>query len=245
VVGIALAVALMSAWAGLHVYSVFFHPLARGVPLITGAMVALICWLNVGLFIIAHDAMHGSLAPGRPQVNRFFGRLALRLYAGFAFDRLRARHFEHHRWPGSEQDPDFSTGKPGFWRWYALFFSRYFGVREFAVLFGITVTYLAIGARLPNLLLFWALPAILSSVQLFYFGTFLPHRRGAHEFADHHRARSNGFGWFASLLSCYHFGYHHEHHLAPQVPWWGLPGERRRRASDRQQLGVQSSGGAG
>ncbi len=241
VVGLALAVALMSAWSGLHVYSVFFHPLAQVAPLITVAMVPLICWLNVGLFIIAHDAMHGSLAPGRPKVNRVFGGLALRLYAGFAFDRLRPKHFEHHRSPGSEQDPDFSTGKPGFLRWYGTFFSRYFGVREFTVLFAITVAYLAIGARLANLLFFWALPAILSSVQLFYFGTFLPHRREGDEFADHHRARSNGFSWLASLMSCYHFGYHHEHHLAPQVPWWGLPAERRRRGVEMQERRVESS----
>ena len=73
------------------------------------------------------------------------------------------------------------------------------------------------------MLVFWALPALLSSVQLFYFGTFRPHRHDDSPFADDHNARSNGFGWLASLLSCFHFGYHHEHHLAPQVPWWRLP----------------------
>ncbi|MFA9473554.1 MAG: fatty acid desaturase [Filomicrobium sp.] len=26
-----------------------------------------------------------------------------------------------------------------------------------------------------------------------------------------------------SLLTCFHFGYHHEHHLQPDVPWWRLP----------------------
>ncbi|WP_208766779.1 fatty acid desaturase [Nostoc flagelliforme] len=24
-------------------------------------------------------------------------------------------------------------------------------------------------------------------------------------------------------MSCYHFGYHQEHHEYPDVPWWKLP----------------------
>jgi beta-carotene ketolase (CrtW type) len=87
---------------------------------------------------------------------------------------------------------------------------------------------LLLGAPYPNLLLFWALPAILSSLQLFLFGTYLPHRKEEQDFADRHRARSNDFSWIASLLSCFHFGYHHEHHLAPHLPWWRLPAERAR-----------------
>ena len=70
---------------------------------------------------------------------------------------------------------------------------------------------------------------MLSSLQLFAFGTWLPHRRGEQPFADRHRARSSGFGWLASLLTCFHFGYHHEHHLWPGVPWWRLPRVRTRR----------------
>ncbi|HYD98464.1 MAG TPA: fatty acid desaturase, partial [Alphaproteobacteria bacterium] len=31
-----------------------------------------------------------------------------------------------------------------------------------------------------------------------------------------------------SLLTCYHFGHHHEHHLRPDVPWWRLPSLRPR-----------------
>ena len=232
-IGVALSLLLMGSWLSLHVYGVFFHPLDRAGMLLAPVMVVVICWLNVGLFIIAHDAMHGSLAPGSPKLNLAFGRVALRLYAGFSFDRLRVKHFEHHRRPGTADDPDFSEEHDGFWRWYATFFRHYFGAREFLILFAITVIYLAIGAPLPNLLLFWALPAIMSSLQLFAFGTFLPHRRDEHGFSDEHRARSSGFGWLASLLSCYHFGYHHEHHLSPHVPWWRLPAERKRRALAR------------
>ena len=33
--------------------------------------------------------------------------------------------------------------------------------------------------------------------------------------------------WLASLLTCFHFGMHHEHHLSPNTPWWRLPEARR------------------
>ena len=72
-------------------------------------------------------------------------------------------------------------------------------------------------------MLFWAAPAVLSAVQLFYFGTYLPHRREAQDFADQHRTRTNEFPAIISLLTCFHFGYHHEHHSHPSAPWWRLP----------------------
>ena len=64
--------------------------------------------------------------------------------------------------------------------------------------------------------------------QLFVFGTWLPHRDRAEPFADSHRAHSIKIGPTLSLLTCFHFGgYHHEHHLSPGTPWWGLPARRR------------------
>jgi beta-carotene ketolase (CrtW type) len=192
-------------------------------------LVAVLCWLDVGLFIVAHDCMHGSLAPGRAAVNRWVGRVALALYAGFSFDRLLPKHFAHHKAPGTGDDPDYHEPHPrSFGRWYLAFFRQYFGWRELLVLTALVAVYVwVLGASYPNLLLFWALPAILSSLQLFLFGTFLPHRLDDGDFADRHRARSNGYGWLLSLLTCFHFGYHHEHHRAPHVPWWKLPEARR------------------
>jgi beta-carotene ketolase (CrtW type) len=228
-IGLGLAAAIAAAWGALHIYSVFLLEL-RGAALAWAPLLVLaLTWLNVGLFIVAHDCMHGSLAPGRPKLNRAVGRIALALYAGFSFDRLRPKHFEHHRRPGTGDDPDFSVphGR-SFWGWYGAFFRQYFGLRELAVLTALVAFYLfALRASYPNLLLFWAAPAILSSLQLFLFGTYLPHRPGDDSFGDDHRARSNGYGTLASLLSCFHFGYHHEHHRAPHVPWWKLPEERR------------------
>lgn len=231
-IGVGLALAIIAAWAAVHAYALFFHRLEPSSLIVAPLLMAVACWLNVGLFIIAHDAMHGSLAPHRPAVNRAIGRIALALYAGFWFDHLRAKHFEHHRRPGTADDPDFSEHRQ-LLPWYAGFIRHYFGWPQVAALSLAAAALLLAGARIENILLLWAAPAILSSLQLFYFGTFLPHRREAGAFADEHRARSNEFGWLGSLLSCYHFGYHHEHHLAPHVPWWRLPAERRLRAPAR------------
>lgn len=232
--GLALAAAVGGAWLALHVYAVFFHPL-NGLGLVAAPfLVAALCWLNVGLFIVAHDCMHGSLAPGRPRLNLRVGRVALALYAGFWFDRFLHKHHAHHRHAGTADDPDFAERhSTRFWPWYWAFFREYFGWREFAVLFAIFWFYLLVlGAAPANMILFWGVPSIASSLQLFAFGTFLPHRHGEEEFgadsfADRHRARSNDYPAWLSLLTCFHFGYHHEHHRAPHLPWWKLPAERR------------------
>ena len=229
-VGPGLALLIIAAWIACHVAGVFFaRPWEQPAWLL---LIPLQCWLCVGLFIVAHDAMHGSLVPFRPALNRAIGSLCLLLYAGFSYRALLSQHMYHHRYPGTERDPDFHPAGPRrFWPWYFAFFRHYFGVREFAVMAGISGLYMLI-LRVPpeNALLFWALPAILSSLQLFGFGTYLPHRHGDEPFGDAHNARSNEFSWPVSLLTCFHFGYHHEHHDHPGVPWWALPGLRRDRA---------------
>lgn len=228
-IGMALAAAVGGAWVGLHVYAVFLHDPSGWGAVAAPLIVAVLCWLNVGLFIVAHDCMHGSLSPGRPGTNRLVGRVALALYAGFWFDRFLAKHHAHHKHAGTADDPDFAEDHPTrFWPWYFKFFREYFGIREFAVLFAIFWAYLLVlGARPVNMILFWGVPSVLSSLQLFAFGTYLPHRHGEEEFGDRHRARSNAYPMWLSLLTCFHFGYHHEHHRAPHLPWWKLPAERR------------------
>lgn len=228
-VGLSLATLIVLAFVALHVVSVFVLPWSGATLLAAALLVPVLTWLSVGLFIVAHDAMHGSLAPGRPGVNLFWGRLTLLLYAGFWMDRLSPKHFDHHRHVGTARDPDFHAPHPTrFWPWYASFMRRYFGWREALVITAVVWTYvLLLGADVRNVLLFWALPAILSSLQLFAFGTYLPHRHDEQPFADRHNSRTNDFGWLASLLTCFHFGYHHEHHLSPGTPWWRLPEVRR------------------
>jgi len=190
-------------------------------------MMFALCWLSVGLFIISHDAIHGSLAPGRPGINRAFGWVVMTLYAGFDYDKLAKSHHKHHDAPGTADDPDFSEDHPAaFWPWFKQFFLHHFGLRPFLFVNAVVASYYFVfGASQVNVILFYGIPAIGSCFQLFYFGTYLPHRHVQSEpgFADAHNARSTGFGWWKSLLTCYHFGRHHEHHLYPYEPWWRLP----------------------
>ena len=227
-VGLALAAAVMGGWAALHVWAVFFFRPEGAAWLLAPVASAALTWLSVGLFITAHDAMHRSLAPNHPALNRAVGTLALLIYAGFAFGKLLPKHHEHHRAPGSAEDPDFDPDHPGrFWPWYLRFFRAYFGWREFAWVAAVSTLYiLVLRAPLANVWLFWAAPALLSSLQLFAFGTWLPHRHGD-DFPDQHNARSNRMPGWLSLLTCFHFGgFHHEHHLHPHLPWWRLPEAR-------------------
>lgn len=227
-VGLTLAVMVIAAWAALHVHAMFFYSWGAHSVLTAPMLVAVLCWLYVGLFIIAHDSMHGSLAPFRPGTNRAFGRLTLLIYAGFDFDALNKKHHLHHRHSGTEDDPDFSDAPPhGFWRWYYEFMAEYFSGREAIVVTLAVWVYVGLfGVPLVNVLAFWAAPALLSSLQLFTFGTYLPHVPAHPAFSDRHNARSNDYPVWLSLLTCFHFGYHHEHHLFPGVPWWRLPTAR-------------------
>ena len=237
IIGLSLAAAVVGAWVGLHLFAMFAFDLTWSSLPVAIAMAAILCWLSVGLFIISHDAMHGSLAPGHPWVNGAIGAVLLFIYAGFGWRRMRAAHFDHHRHVGTDRDPDFDTRNPAdFMRWYATFLRRYFGWRSMLYVSSVVTFYwLVAGVPVEKIVLLYGLPAIASSLQLFYFGTFRPHRHaeegaedGAEDgFADRHRARSERFGTLASLATCFHFGYHHEHHLAPQVPWWGLPAWRK------------------
>jgi beta-carotene ketolase (CrtW type) len=227
--GLLLAGLIVAAWITMHITAIFLIDwTAPGRFLAAPFVIAVQCWLSVGLFIVAHDTMHGSMLPQYPAINRAIGRFCVFIYAGFSYEKLHKNHHAHHRHAGTADDPDFDTEHSAqFWPWYLKFFRYYFGCREFATLKVAVVVYLAIlQERFPTMLIFWALPAILSSVQLFYFGTYRPHRVDELPFADEHRARSNEFSPLMSLLTCFHFGYHHEHHEAPWVPWWKLPAHR-------------------
>lgn len=221
---------IIGGWAAVHIYSVFFHSLSAPLWQTLG-LIALQCWLYTGMFIVAHDTMHGSLVPGHARSNAIIGTAVLFVYAGFDWKKMQVAHHAHHDFSGTADDPDFNAENPiAFWPWYKKFFLTYFGWRQFFILVGFTLTYILIGAAYLNTIVMWAVPAILSSVQLFYFGTYLTHRQ-AEPFPDHHNARTNEFSLLASLFSCFHFGYHHEHHLYPHEPWWRLPARKRETAS--------------
>ncbi|WP_265499536.1 fatty acid desaturase [Paracoccus beibuensis] len=225
IVNLGLCAAIVLCWLALHVFTLWSLD-APAHPWLAVLCLAGLTWLSVGLFIIAHDAMHGSIVPGRTRMNAAIGQLALWLYAGFSWRKLIAKHMAHHRHAGTDDDPDFDHGGPV--RWYGSFVATYFGWREGLLLPVIVTTYALILGDRWIYVVFWPVPAILASIQLFVFGTWLPHRPGHDAFPDRHNARSTGIGDPLSLLTCFHFGgYHHEHHLHPHVPWWRLPRTRK------------------
>lgn len=228
--GLAVSAAVIVPWLVVHIASVFFIPLSGVWVWLVPMIVATQTVLSVGLFIVAHDGMHGSIAPFRPALNRGIARFCLLIYAGFSFEALAREHMRHHAKPGTADDPDYNFENPhSFVAWYYGFFRYYFRLKEFGILTAILAVYVfVIGAPVVNLLVFWALPALLSSLQLFYFGTYQPHRPIEGEpFEDDHRARSVELPPVLSLLTCFHFGYHLEHHHHPTEPWWRLPAVRR------------------
>lgn len=171
--------------------------------------------LYTGLFITAHDAMHGTVTANKP-MNNFIGGLCTLLYALFPFRKLYTKHHEHHRHVHSAADPDYHDGN--FFAWYFNFIKTYitwWQVVIMATIFNVLKFWIAE----PNLIIFWVLPSLLSTLQLFYFGTWLPHH-GEHQ--NQHHSRSQPKNHFLAFFTCYFFGYHFEHHDSPGTPWWKL-----------------------
>lgn len=188
-------------------------------------LIALQTFLYTGLFITAHDAMHGAVFPSNLKINNFVGALSVGLYALFDYEKLQKKHWLHHHNPASELDPDFHNSKhKNFFAWYLYFMMRYWSwtrLLSLMALYNVILFTLHIPEK--NLTLFWVLPSILSSVQLFYFGTFTPHKEPNGGYKNVHCAQTNPLPTWLSFITCYHFGYHYEHHEHPNVPWWGLP----------------------
>jgi beta-carotene ketolase (CrtW type) len=172
--------------------------------------------LYTGLFITAHDAMHGTVSPKNKPLNDFIGQTCTALYALFPFYRLNEKHHQHHLFVHTENDPDYHHGN--FFIWYFSFVKQYISwwqIVAMAIIFNILKIWIAE----PNLLLFWVFPSLLSTLQLFYFGTYLPHY-GEHD--NRHQSKSQSKNHIWAFLSCYFFGYHYEHHDSPATPWWKL-----------------------
>lgn len=169
--------------------------------------------------------MHGLVARQHPKWNDSIGAIAIFIYGGFSYASLLKAHHQHHQDPASIHDPDFTTDKKeNFWKWIFQFGQRYYGWREFLIMHLHVLLVWWMGGALWKVFAFFAVPAWLSALQLFYFGTYLPHRStGQPENNNRHRARSNDYPVWLSFLTCYHFGYHFEHHEYPYAPWWTLP----------------------
>ncbi|MFX7922716.1 beta-carotene ketolase, partial [Acinetobacter baumannii] len=74
--------------------------------------------------------------------------------------------------------PDFDDHPPyGFWHWFGKFFVGYVSWPQVvAILAAYAIFVFGLGASALNALVFWAVPGLLSALQLFTFGTYLPHK---------------------------------------------------------------------
>ena len=179
-------------------------------------------YLYTGLFITAHDSMHGATSRNR-KINNAIGQVALWLFAAFRYPSMFSKHMAHHRNPGTEKDPDFYVKSQNPIRWFFHFFFNYITVVQIftmAALFNVGRYLLDI--PITNLIFYWVIPAFLATFQLFYFGTYRPHRLPHTLEMEPHRARTQRKNHLWALLSCWFFGYHWEHHEYPRTPWWQL-----------------------
>jgi beta-carotene ketolase (CrtW type) len=221
--GIAIASSIILAWL-INIYIALSSDLTRLNAIEIILLFGCQTFLSTGLFITAHDAMHGQIFERNRRINNFFGKLALSIYALLSYQELCQKHWLHHRYPATELDPDFHDGESDrFFNWYFYFMKGYWSWSRFTTLASIVLIIAYIfKISAINLTLFWMFPLFLSSLQLFYFGTFLTHREPKQGYLNSHRAKTTRLPIFWSFITCYHFGYHQEHHEHPNVPWWKL-----------------------
>lgn len=222
--GGAIALSLIGVWSIslivlLHL-DISIQPIWLIVPAIVWQM-----FLYTGLFVTGHDAIHRVVYPKNQKLNDRVGSFVLFCYGFNSYQKLAKKHWLHHNHPASQIDPDFHPGQQNYpIVWYYHFMKGYFGWEQ---LLGFNAIFHGskIILQIPyiNLILFWLIPLGLSSIQLFYFGTFIPHLEPEGGYSNSHRARTIPRSFFWSLITCYHFGYHLEHHEHPHIPWWGLP----------------------
>jgi len=217
--GVFIAIIIMCLWLGHLIFSLFFVEFDLTNPLFY-LHILIQTYFYTGLFITGHDAMHGIVARNR-KLNNFFGHLATTFFAFLSFKLLSKKHYLHHRFPATVEDPDFSPRSNNFFVWWFIFMKNYTTWWQI-LLMAITFNVLLLWFSEAQLLAFWVLPAILSTMQLFLFGTYLPHRRPFSKEMNPHNSRSQKRNHLWAMLSCYFFGYHWEHHESPTTPWWKL-----------------------
>ena len=172
-------------------------------------------WQYVGLFIIAHDLHHDR---NPKKYDTILGKICLLFYGGFLLEDFSEKHRLHHECPGSINkndcaDPDFYDGN--IILWYLNFMKRYINLKQTIVQLTFYFFYKNIGITEENMILFWALPSVLASFQLFFYGTYLPHGK------DGEIKNTNLPTWLQTLTS-YNFGYHVKHHSNPEIKWQDL-----------------------
>jgi beta-carotene/zeaxanthin 4-ketolase len=217
--GVLIALLIISIWGGHLFYSLNYVEVSFVSPWLYLHLL-IQAYLYTGLFITAHDAMHGTISNSKI-INKGIGILSTFLFAGMSYNRLIKNHFRHHKTPGEADDPDFNINSQNFFIWWFSFMIRYTTITQIIIM-AIVFNLLKLFFVEINIWFFWVIPAFLGTLQLFYFGTYQPHRKPHTDDMKPHNARSQKLNHLWAMLSCYFFGYHHEHHESPRTPWWKL-----------------------
>ena len=217
--GILFAIVIILSWSIHLVYILLYQPVDPA-DIVFWFHLLLQTWLFTGLFITAHDAMHGTVSKNR-FMNDGIGILASIFYAGLWYPILYKKHSLHHIYPATDQDPDYTSGNQNFFVWWYRFMHNYITIWQIlimAILFNIGLVWF----NELQLIALWIIPSVLSTFELFYFGTYVPHRLPHTKEMGPDKSRSQPKNHFMALITCYFFGYHSEHHASPRTPWWQL-----------------------
>ncbi|TNV76637.1 hypothetical protein FGO68_gene3152 [Halteria grandinella] len=220
-IGLLFASLIIGIWLFTLHHALFHHEVN---PYTSLPLLIFLNHLYTGLFITAHDSIHGVVCKW-PWLNNAIGSFCLMVFAGFDYTYLREEHWRHHANAGLiKDDPDFHSGNPKFAHWFLSFMLNYMSIGQVSRLLMIVCSLLYMGAPIQNAALFMAVGGISSAVCLFYFGTYLPHRpdEGELERPDNFRTLEKGDNRLTSFLKSYNFGCHSEHHANPKIPWWAL-----------------------
>lgn len=221
--GIWIALTVLLSWLAMLVF-LLHYTIDWSNPLVY-VFVLIQMHLYTGVFITAHDAIHGVVAPGNKRLNHAIGTVATLMFAYNSYKKLSRGHHEHHKHAATDHDPDYHRGNANFVLWFLNFAFSYVSIWQILAM-ATTYNILKLWFPMENLIVFWMVPVILSTFQLFIFGTYLPHRGEHSREVAPHNARSQAPNHVLAFLSCYFFGYHFEHHAYPYLPWWQLPRAR-------------------
>jgi beta-carotene/zeaxanthin 4-ketolase len=174
-------------------------------------------YLYTGLFITGHDAMHGTVAKNR-KAEQFFRTPGHHPFCISVFPRTVEKTLPAPPFSGHRTRSRFFAPQQQLFYLVVYFYENYttwWQILFMAIMFNVLLIWFSE----VQLIAFWVVPAILATFQLFFFGTYLPHRRPVSEQMKPHNSRTQipkTICW-----PCFHvifFGYHWEHHESPTTP---------------------------